>query len=191
MTHATYRVLVMLVALCVVQGGTPLHAQSSASAEERLLRSDPQELVEGEGDQRTVRTSLADHEEKDIRVAPASVQVITPRQLRARGARDLQEVLQTLPGLSFGRDADDVIGVGIHGNWAEEGKCLFLLNGVQLNENDYGTYAIGNRVPLANVDRIEVIMGPGTVVYGGYAALGVINIITRNSQETQGSQATM
>lgn len=190
MIHATCRVLALAIVLCCVPGARSF-AQGTATAEERLLRSDPQELVESEGDdQRTVRTSLADLEEKDIRVAPASVQVITARQIRASGARNLLDVLQTLPGLSFGRDVDDVIGVGIHGNWAEEGKCLFLLNGFQLNENDFGSYSIGNRIPLENVDRIEVITGPGSVVHGGYAALGVINIITRNSQETHGGQAT-
>jgi outer membrane cobalamin receptor len=101
------------------------------------------------------------------------------------------EALQLVPGLSFGRDVEDVIGVGVHGNWAEEGKCLFLLNGAQLNENDFGTYAIDQRIPLQHVDRIEVICGPGSVIYGGYAALAVVNIITRTADNGPGAAASI
>ncbi len=169
-----------------------LHAQTGAP-EERLLLSDAKALIEQSMsiDTRIIRSNLADLEETDIREAPASIVVLSARQIEAAGARDLFEALQLIPGLSFGRDVDDVIGVAIHGNWAEEGKCLFLLDGKQLNENDFGTYAVGNRIPLANVERIEVVMGPGSVLHGGYAALGVINIVTRSADQGTGSKATL
>lgn len=171
---------------------TSIQAQTT-SPQDRFLRTDGGELLERvlEQDQRTQRTSLADMNETDVREAPSSVIIITSRQIQASGARDLQEALHLIPGLSFGRDVDDVVGIGIRGNWAEEGKCLFLLNGIQLNENDFGTYSIGQRIPLDNVDRIEVVMGPGSVIHGGYAALGVINIITRTAQQATGGQATI
>lgn len=140
--------------------------------------------------QLVVRTSIADLGNTDVREAPAQVQVITARQIKASGAKDLFDALSLVPGFSFGRDVDDVIGVGIHGNWAEEGKVLFLLNGAQLNENDFGTYGLGRRIPLDNVERIEVITGPGSVVHGGYAALGVVNVVTRTAETSQGSQAS-
>ncbi|MBL7950890.1 MAG: TonB-dependent receptor plug domain-containing protein [Flavobacteriales bacterium] len=170
---------------------TCLFGQSN-SADDRLLRADGTELIEQalDADAPTVRTSLADMGETDVREAPSNVFVITARQIQASGARDLLDALRLIPGLSFGRDVDDVIGVGIHGNWAEEGKCLFLLNGLQLNENDFGTYSIGQRIPLDNVERIEVIAGPGSLIHGGYAALGVINIITRTAQQATGCQAS-
>lgn len=157
----------------------------------RVLRSDPRSLLARmpDGGQSVVRTTIADLGNTDVREAPAHVQVITARQIRASGAKDLQEALQLVPGLSFGRDVDDVVGVGVHGNWAEEGKMLFMLNGSQLNENDFGTYALGRRIPLDNVERIEVISGPGSVIYGGYAALGVVNVVTRSADAGQGTQA--
>ncbi|HEX2617875.1 MAG TPA: TonB-dependent receptor plug domain-containing protein, partial [Flavobacteriales bacterium] len=193
MTTAARWGIALLVVLCVLVRGSYAHAQDTGTADDRLLRSDPQELIEAmeADDERNVRTSIADLEEKDIREAPASVQIITARQIQASGARDLLDVLRLVPGLSFGRDVDDVVGVGIHGNWAEEGKCLFLLNGLQLNENDFGSYSIGQRIPLDNVERIEIISGPGSVIYGGYAALGVINIITRSANGANGSQASV
>lgn len=157
----------------------------------RLLNSDPQKLLEISQDGRTsnTMTAIVDMENRDVREAPANVQVITARQIQASGARDLMEALELVPGLSFARDVDDVIGVALHGLWAEEGRCLFLLDGQQLNENDFGTYALGMRIPLANVERIEVINGLSSVAHGGYAELGVINIVTRTADLGTGAVA--
>ncbi|MGV3636898.1 MAG: TonB-dependent receptor plug domain-containing protein, partial [Flavobacteriales bacterium] len=158
--------------------GMQVAAQPTA-APERLIANDGEALLDQalDNDRRVVRADLAALGETDIRKAPVSITILSAEQIKASGARNLLEALQLVPGITFGRDVDDVIGIAIHGTWAEEGKCLFLLNGMQLNENDFGTYAIGNRIPLDNVERIEVISGPGSVLYGGYAALGVINII--------------
>lgn len=188
--HGTNRLAALLV--CGTLAG-PLRLQGQSPVEvERLIRTDGAELIEHtlDSDLPALRTSLADMGETDVREAPSNVVIITARQLQASGARDLLDALRLVPGLSFGRDVDDVIGIGIHGNWAEEGKCLFLLNGLQLNENDFGTYSIGQRIPLDNVERIEVITGPGSVIHGGYAALGVINIVTRTAREAIGAQAS-
>lgn len=156
------------------------------------MQTDPCSILTEEAlrARRIVVTSIADMEAKDVREAPAYVEVITARQFASAGARDLMEALQLVPGISLGRDVDDAIGVALHGNWAEEGKCLFLLNGYQLNENDFGTYTLGMRVPLENVDRIEVILGPGSIVHGGFAALGVVNIVTYTAEQRAGARAS-
>jgi len=182
------RLLVLLLVLI------DLHALAQQQpGSDRLIANDGEELLDValDKDRRVIRADLAALGETDIRKAPVSITVISARQIKASGARNLMEALQLVPGLSFGRDVDDVIGIAIHGTWAEEGKCLFMLNGMQLNENDFGTYAIGNRVPLDNVERIEVITGPGSVLYGGYAALGVINIITRTAKHATGGQVSI
>ncbi|MBK6475767.1 MAG: TonB-dependent receptor plug domain-containing protein [Flavobacteriales bacterium] len=179
---------------CILLAATlSTHICAQTVVDERVLLNDPDQLLEisREGGKAVLVTSIADLESRHVRESPANVTIITARQIQAAGARTLYEALQMVPGLSFGRDADDVIGVGIHGNWAEEGKCLFMLNGSQLNENDFGTYAIGDRIPISNVDRIEVIMGPGTVIHGSYAALGVVNIVTRNADQGTGARANV
>ncbi|MGV9012034.1 MAG: TonB-dependent receptor plug domain-containing protein [Flavobacteriales bacterium] len=178
--------------LAAMMVAVPAMAQTEAP-EDRLLNSDPKKLLEISQDQRSVMTmtNIADFENRDVREAPANVQVITARQIQASGARDLYDALQLVPGISFARDVDDVTGVALHGNWAEEGKCLFLLDGRQLNENDFGTYGIGMRIPLANVERIEVVMGPGSIINGGYASLGVVNIVTRSADIGTGSRASV
>lgn len=138
-----------------------------------------------------VSTSIADLHANEPREAPGAVTVITARQIAAAGARDLQEALALVPGFSFARDVDDVVATSIRGNWASEGKCLYMLNGTTLNEISYGTFGLGQRIPLSNVSRIEVITGPGSVIYGGFAALGVVNIVTKDSQEFDGSEAVV
>lgn len=160
---------------------------------QRLIANDGEELLDQalDNERKVVRADLSALGETDVRKAPVSITVLSAEQIKASGARNLLEALQLVPGITFGRDVDDVIGIAIHGTWAEEGKCLFMLNGMQLNENDFGTYAIGNRIPLDNVERIEVISGPGSVLYGGYAALGVINIITRTARHATGGQVSV
>ncbi len=188
LNHTPIRSTVLLgvfIAAC-----SPASAQER-NPEERLLLSEAKTLLQAAQQQGRAQaiTSIADMEGREVREAPAHVQVISARQIEASGARDLYDVLQLVPGITVARDVDDVIGVAVHGNWAIEGKCLFLLDGKQLNENDFGTYALGNRITLANVERVEVVLGPGSVLHGGYAALGVINIVTRNADHGTGSRA--
>lgn len=178
-------------ALAVLLPRGAANAQAVPDAEQqRLLEADTRSLLHAMSGKGTfyATTSLADMQDRDERTAPAHIEIITAHQLEAFGVRSLYEALQLIPGLSAGLDMDDVTGTGIHGNWAMEGKCLFMLDGKQLNENDFGTYAVGNRVPMANVERIEVLLGPGTALFGGYAELGVVNIVTRSAEQGQGSK---
>lgn len=123
-------------------------------------------------------TRLTDGRSLDVRLATGVVTVLTRAEILASGATDLMGVLKLVPGFTMARDVDDVIGIGIRGIWAHEGKCLFLLNGQTLNDPSYGIFALGERLPLENVERVEVISGPGSVMYGGLAALGVVNVVT-------------
>ena len=132
------------------------------------------------------QSSISDFQELDIREAPGTILIITAEQIQAMGTKDLMEVLSFLPSLGLGRDVDDVIGLGVRGLWAHEGKVLYMINGIPLNDLDFGSFALGNRLSLDNVSRIEVMTGPGSALYGGTAALGVINIITRQASETKG-----
>ncbi|MCC6840204.1 MAG: TonB-dependent receptor [Flavobacteriales bacterium] len=161
--------------------------------EQRLLEADPRSLLGTSSDARTyyATTRLADMEARDEREAPAQVQVITSRQLKAYGVRNLQEALMLVPGISMALGRDASIGAGIHGNWAMEGQCLFMLDGKVLNEADNGSFALGNRVPMANVERIEILTGPSFVMHGGMAALGVVNIVTRTAEHGTGSAVDM
>ena len=100
------------------------------------------------------QSSISDFQELDIRQAPGTILIITAEQIQAMGTKDLMEVLSFLPSLGLGRDVDDVIGLGVRGLWAHEGKVLYMINGIPLNDLDLGSFALGNRLSLDNVSRI-------------------------------------
>ncbi len=131
-------------------------------------------------------SSLIGFSERDIREIPGEILVITAEDIEAMGATDLMDVIIYLTSTSLGRDVEDALGIGVRGLWAQEGKVLFMFNGIPLNDLDYGTYLLGGRLPLHMVSRIEFSFGPGSVKYGGTAALGVINVVLKSNAEFSG-----
>jgi len=79
--------------------------------------------------------------------------------------------------------------MGIRRIWAHEGKYLFMGNGFTMNDGMFACFPFGNHFPLDNVERIEIIRGPESAIYGGFAGLGVVNIITRDTDEQGGKVA--
>jgi outer membrane receptor protein involved in Fe transport len=120
---------------------------------------------------------------KDV---PGVVTLIKREEIQNSGARDLIDIFRLIPGMEFGGDVQGVVGIGIRGNWANEGKALVMIDGLQINDFLYATVPIANRVPIDFIDRIEIIRGPGSSFYGGFAELTVINIITRPPQDIGG-----
>ncbi|MEY3219544.1 MAG: hypothetical protein RIT27_901 [Pseudomonadota bacterium] len=126
--------------------------------------------------------------EKSLRETPGIVSIITAEEIVKSGARDLIDILRLIPGFDFGIDVINVVGIGMRGNWAHEGKVLMLIDGIEMNERNYGNLALGNHYPVEHIKRIEIMRGPGSVNYGGFAELGVINIITKKADDLDGVQ---
>jgi outer membrane cobalamin receptor len=120
------------------------------------------------------------------RETPNVVTVITADEIRHSGARDLMDVLRLVPGIEFGVDVEGAVSIGMRGQWGSEGKVLVAVDGVEMNELMYGIFTFGNDFQISAIKRVEVVRGPGSVVNGGFAALGVINIITRDVAEPDG-----
>jgi outer membrane cobalamin receptor len=120
---------------------------------------------------------------------PSCVSVFTKEDIEKTAARDLLDILRLIPGLEFAQDVYGGIGIGMRGNWGTEGKVLILLDGLQMNENMYGTSQWIGHYDIAQIERIEIVRGPGYAYYNGLASLGVINIITKNGKQMQGVQA--
>jgi outer membrane receptor for ferrienterochelin and colicin len=114
--------------------------------------------------------------------SPGIVSLITKEEISESGARDLIDVLRLVPGIEFGIDVRGVTSIGIRGQWAHEGKILLLWDGQIINEVLFQTLQLGNHYPVELIERIEIIRGPGSAVYGGMAEFGVINIITSPTQ---------
>jgi len=106
-----------------------------------------------------------------IRETPGIITIIDRKQIIESGARDLTDLLRRVPGFDVELDAHNVTSLAFRGVWGQEGKILLLVDGQELNEILYGTIQIENRVPLASIAQIEIVRGPGSVIYGGHAEL--------------------
>jgi iron complex outermembrane receptor protein len=120
---------------------------------------------------------------------PAAVFVITPEMIKRSGARTLPDVLRMAPGVDVARIAADIWAISIRGfNDRFANKLLVQIDGrIVYTATSGGVYWNQQDVVLADVERIEVIRGPGTTMWGSNAVNGVINIITKNSKDTQGA----
>jgi iron complex outermembrane receptor protein len=140
--------------------------------------------------------SLATGSKQSVRRAPAVATVITAEDIAAMGATDLDQVLETVPGLHVARNAIGYTPVyvmrGIGGGAQTNPQILMLQNGIPTTSaytGDGGQQRAG--LPLENVARIEIIRGPGSALYGAEAFAGVINIITRTAADTPGTLVTL
>ena len=122
--------------------------------------------------------------------APAIVSVITREEIELSGARDLIDVLRMVPGFDFGVDIWNVVGLGFRGMWGHEGKIKLTVDGMPFNDLMYGNVPFGNHFPVESIERIEIIRGPGSSIYGNFAELAVINVVTQIGAEVSGFRAT-
>ncbi|WP_233165824.1 TonB-dependent siderophore receptor [Archangium sp. Cb G35] len=134
------------------------------------------------GDESEVHSQVASFATTRLHDTPAVVTAVSADDIRDSGARDLMDVLLMVPGFFFGADVQGAVGPGFRGLWGQEGKVLLLIDGKEMNDLLYSTFQLGNEFPIELVERIEVVRGPGSVIYGGNAELAVINVVTRGIQ---------
>jgi iron complex outermembrane recepter protein len=124
--------------------------------------------------------------------APAAVYVITHDEIMRSGATTLPEILRLAPNLEVAQInatsyAITARGFNVGNNASLSDKLLVLVDGRTVYTPLFaGVYWDMQGVPPEDIDRIEVISGPGSTLYGANAMNGVINIITRHSADTQG-----
>jgi len=122
---------------------------------------------------------------------PAAVYVVTNEMIRRCGARNIPEVLRTVPGVDVARINTCCWAISIRGlNQRFSNKLLVQIDGVPIyNPTQSTVFWQREYVMLEDVDRIEVIRGPGASVWGANAVNGVINIVTKSSKDTHGIYA--
>ena len=125
--------------------------------------------------------------------SPAAVTVITREDILNSGRRNLPEILRGVPGLHVAQIESSVWTVSSRGFPSRfANKLLVLIDGRSIyNPLFAGVYWDTQNLPVDAIDRIEVIRGPGSTLWGSNAVNGVINVITRHSSETAGSLATL
>jgi outer membrane receptor for ferrienterochelin and colicin len=87
-----------------------------------------------------LRVSVASKTAESTRESPGIISIITREEILNTGATDLVDILQQVPGFALGVDVSNVVSPGIRGNWAATGKVLVLLDGLQLNEEMFGSF---------------------------------------------------
>jgi iron complex outermembrane receptor protein len=136
-------------------------------------------------------TSVSKRTQK-VADAAAAVFVITQEDIRRSGAANIPEALRMVPGLQVARIDENKWAIGSRGfNGRFDNKLLVLIDGRSVYTPLFsGVYWNVQDVMLEDVDRIEVIRGPGATLWGANAVDGVINIITKPAKATQSGIVT-
>jgi iron complex outermembrane receptor protein len=180
-----------LVLLTVLVDAAPAGAQSPPADPPALAGKSLEDLMSVE-----VGTVFgAARREQRVTEAPSSVTIVTAEDIRTFGWRTLADVLSSVRGFYVTNDRNySYVGVRGFGRPSDyNNRVLVLVNGHRYNDNVYDQALIGNEFPLdvALADRIEVIRGPGSALYGTSAFFAVINVVLRPGGAVGGSESSI
>ena len=162
--------------------GAPSTASTSSS-------SDSQGLGELSIDQLlNVTVTSAGQKEQKLSDVAAAMTVLNADDIRRSGATNIPDLLRYVPGVEVGQANNSDVSVAIRGfGGVYSSKLLVLVDGVTI----YDPVSAGvdwslEHMMMENIDRVEIIRGPGATIWGANAVNGVINIITKDAVDTQG-----
>ncbi len=159
---------------------------SDAKIMDELLDMDLEDLM------KVQIVTIATGAKQTVTKAPATTTVITAEEIEAMGANDLDEVLETVPGLHIARSPNVFYRplYIIRGIYSEVNpEVLMLINGIPITSIYGGDRGYGwGGMPVNAISRVEVIRGPGSAIYGADAFAGVINVITKTKEDIEGTE---
>lgn len=182
---------VRIIMTATLGSGILVSLPSAARAQslDELRQMSIEELID-------VNVSSVFKTEGKLSEAPAAIYVISQNDIVRSGAQTIPEALRLAPNLQVaqtGASRYTITARGMSGNELAQNfpnKLLILIDGRSVYSPLFsGIYWDAQDVMLSDVDRIEVISGPGSTLWGANAVTGVINIITRSATETQGALA--
>src|ERR1700693_4724277 len=179
-----------LMALVGALGATALSQTNQTSQTNQAPENQLKQLsLEQLGDIEVTTQAKAPEE---LWKTPAAVYVITQEDIRRSGATTIPEALRLAPGVEVARISADKWSIGIRGFGSRLNRdVLVLMDGRSVYTTLIaGTYWEVQDTVMEDIDRIEVIRGPGGTVWGPNAVNGVINIITKKAADTQGGLLT-
>jgi len=161
------------------------NSELTASSASSLTRLSIEELAE-------IEISSVSKRPERLADASASVFVITREDIRHFGAATLPEALRLAPNLQVARTNANSYAITARGfNSSSANKLLVMIDGRSIYTPLHaGVFWDAQDVVLADVERIEVISGPGGALWGANAFSGVINILTRSAKDTTGTHVT-
>lgn len=169
--------------LAAAVGGMLLAVQPSRAAEPAIDVPSLEELMK-------VEVSSFARKAQALADTPAAVYVVTAEDIERSGVTSVPEALRLVPGVNVGRISNAMWAVTIRGfNGRFANKLLVMIDGRSVYSPLFsGTLWEAQDTLLEDIDRIEVIRGPGAAMWGANAVNGVINIITKRARSTQGTQ---
>jgi len=168
-----------LLFLAVLFSATPLLAQENDKV--NIFELSLEELLNTD-------ITIASLKKQNQEDAPSIITVISSKDIQDYGYKDLSDVFRRIPGFEFGVDVQNLFGLGVRGIWAHEGKALIMINNMSINCFGYGNGNFFGTFPISLIDRIEIIRGPGSAIYGGFAEVAVINIVTKSGDQLNGAE---
>ena len=169
----------VLLAWLMLHAGVVAHAQSSPD----LANASLEELM-------NIKVYTASKHVQDVREAPSSVTIITQDEIQKFGYRTLADLLRSVRGFYITSDRNysfvGVRGFGRPGDWSS--RILLLVDNHRINNNITGQAMLGTEFPVDVdlIERVEIVRGPSSSLYGNNAFFAVINVITRKSPQFKG-----
>ncbi len=151
-------------------------------------RRDPVQFIrlvnELKGTEEVVTVVSVSKNDEPLREAPATAIVITAEDIQRRGYVDLEAIFHDLPGFDISRGNGETYSSLYQRGFrsARNDRTLFLIDGVEQNDLWSNTAYVSRQIPLSNIERIEIVYGPASTIYGANAYTGVINVITKKPE---------
>ena len=169
--------------------GAPVPTAPAATARQPAVKSDNHDIGGLSIDELlNVTVTSAGQKEQKLSDVAAALTVITADDIERSGATNIPDLLRYVPGVEVGQANNSAVSVGIRGfGGVFSTKLLVLVDGRSIYDPTFGGVEWQfQQMMMENIDRVEVIRGPGATVWGANAVDGVINIITKDSADTQG-----
>ena len=139
-----------------------------------------------------IQVTSVSRKSENLSQAAAAIYVLTGDAIREGGFTSLPDALRTVPGLYVAQTDDHIWQISARGfSDLNNNKMLVLVDGRSVYTPLYGgVYWDALDIPLENIERVEVIRGPGGTLWGANAVNGVINIVTKSAAEAQGAMVS-
>ncbi len=183
---------ILIITFCFAFSNSIVFAQKNVSKPDTVYanmdRLGVAEVIQGRAmtEEKVVGASRSVKKLEDL---PITVYVVTQEDILKNGYTTLTDVLKMVPGIRISKPGSGLSGEtfllrGLEGNIYTK----ILLNNLPIQPSASSALAIGEQLPISQVDRIEIIYGPSSAVYGADAMAGVINIITKTMQNSSFAQ---
>lgn len=173
----------MKKSLLIVALVAQLQTVCAADTEERLehfLSLSLEELMD-------VEVTISTNTRQTLSKAPAVVTVVTAEDIKATGATNLVDILETVPGIHV-RYSAFAFRPLVQFRGANATQTLLMVNGASIRDLMWGFGIFWKGLPVSMIERVEIIRGPGSALFGADASAGVINVITKTAGRIEDSE---